>query len=134
MPGQASQWRAGVQGPQNSLTPPEIPIIPRQHSSSHGAADISVHSGASTAGGSGHQPSGISNAAPFSAPPISHQRNIPDQVLDGQLDDSPYVPPRIPQAEIPPYPALDPRLGNVYDPRPHDIPQVRAFTLLFEID
>ncbi|KAG8212907.1 hypothetical protein J3R82DRAFT_11259 [Butyriboletus roseoflavus] len=44
-------------------------------------------------------------------------------VLDDpeQFDDAPYVPPRVTQAELQNYPALDPRLGNVYDPQNHDI-------------
>lgn len=99
--------------------------ITRSHNTSDGEADFAVHSGVPITGGSGNQRQGIR----FNS---SHQIPIPDHILDnpGGFDDAPYVPPRIAQAEPQVYPALDPRLGNVYIPPNHEIQHVRV--ILFD--
>lgn len=122
-----TQRSSGVAASLNSLTlqPEDFLNIPRSSDPSGGQADITAHPGVLTGDGS----CGISNVAEFSSA-NSYQRTIPDHVLANpeKFDDAPYVPPRVTQAELQNYyPALDPRLGNVYDP-PNDIPHV---SLLF---
>ena len=111
----------------NSLTLESENAITRSHNASGGEADFAAHPGVPIAGGSGDQRPGIRYTA------TSHQITVPDHILDnpGEFDDAPYVPPRIAQAEPQIYPALDPRLGNVYDPPNHDIQHVRVFFVLF---
>ncbi|KAH0833463.1 hypothetical protein J3R83DRAFT_12583 [Lanmaoa asiatica] len=109
--GSPTQWRSGVAASLNSLTlqPENAFNIPHSHNPSDGEADITAHPGVPTAGGSERR-SGISNVARFSSVD-SHHGTVPDHVLDNpeQFDDAPYVPPRVTQAELQTYPALDPR-------------------------
>lgn len=122
-----TRWRAGVAASLNSF-PSQYGIhIPSSHNASDGDPDIATHPGVPTAGGSGdHRPAFNINAT-------SHQRAVPDHILDNpeNFDDAPYVPPRVAQAELQTYhPALDPRVGSVYEPN-HDIQHVRVFLFLF---
>jgi hypothetical protein len=128
MSGGSSQtrWRAGVAASLNSLTlqSGDATNLPRSHNTSDGEADIAAHPGPIT-GGSSDRHSGIR----FNTSTTSHQRTVPDHILDdpGKFDDAPYVPPRVAQAELQTYPALYPRVGNVYDPPNHDIQHVRVY-------
>lgn len=112
-----TRLRAGVPASLNSLTL-------ENDNYSHAETDIAAHPGG-PAGESGNHPPGISNLTRFST--ATSQRSNPDHVLDNpeNFDDAPYMPPRIPQAELQTYPALDPR--SVYDPQNHDIQHVRFF-------
>lgn len=101
----------------NSLTLHESAFTILRPADSDGEADI--------AGGSG-QPSGLPN---FNAANSHHQRTFSDQVLDNPeqfYDDTPYVPPRISQADLT-YPAPNPRGWSGYDPTNHNIQQVNFF-------
>lgn len=122
-----TRWRAGVATSPNSLTPQSGNAIniPRSHNTSDGEAEIAAHPGIPIAGGSSDQRSRIR----FNTSATSHQRTVPDHNLDDpeNFDDGPYVPPRVAQAELQTYPALDPRVGNVYDPPNHDIQHVRVY-------
>lgn len=98
---------SGVTTSLNSFTlqPEDVFTIPHSDSSSDTEADIA----AVTPGGSGERPSGLSNVNSVTV----HQGTFPNHIPE-QFDDPPYVPPRVSQAEMPHYPALDPRAIGVY--------------------
>lgn len=125
--GTPTNFRSGVASFPNYPTPhPEHAFtITRSGNSSDGEAGIAA---VPASGGSGQQPSGLSNVARFNSTP-SHQGTFPDQALDNpeQYDDTPYIPPRVSQAELQTYPALDPRFTSVYDPTNYDIQHVSFF-------
>ncbi|KAG9315430.1 hypothetical protein JVU11DRAFT_4583 [Chiua virens] len=92
--GSPSSWNSG-HVPANSLTEGAS----SREATAHGQPDIATTSAAGR--------SGISNVA------ASHQGTPSFSVLDASsqhFDDAPYVPPRITQAELSAYPALDPRV------------------------